>query len=1550
MTATQNPNRIVLDAPDGHKAVIELVQPGSDLSTSGGRFRLHGTFGDAGAGSGAKQWFALVADDDLEALGSTAATDIEGWMLELDLVWRTIYLWQPTKSGPINLDSLPASVRLQVWADASTGGHAHVEIERVEVCTTKCADGLACTNDTCDDGVCDHIATAYPCSDGDPCTNDQCDPEAGCLHVWENCPASCRDILLANPDAEDGMYAVDPDGKEGQPGYFTRCDMTRGGGGWTLVAGVHDDGQNNWTWNYQSYWGGTDPTTFGDATSTAIDFRSEAMNRQPARDVLFVHSSGVWAAYHDVVGDEQSLGAFIDEQPPGCLTVADGFPLSDGTLTKAGSLCSTNLYFNAADCDGDANAFGPVWSAGPSCPLDTPGTYSLGPDQSAPAVESGRGFAHAIGAAAEDDWTRVYVRAPVGCTSEGAVCDDLDPCTTGDTCDASLKCVGVGACPRDCAAHQASGGVESKVFIDPDGDGGRAPFEVLCLPEKDGGGWTLVAIVADDGDETWTWNDRHLWDNDDQRIFGDLNDLSKDLKSRAYHDAPATDVLFIHRPSNTWAAYHDVGGASQGLSDVVTAIGGPKCLDAETAGFPLAAGNLQGGDLCSTKLYFNANDHDGPAGCPGDVESYGPVWSASPVGNCPFDGPGDYALGTSAGAITTEAGDGFAKAINAASDDDWTEIYVRAEVGCGIEDGVPCDDGNACTGPDTCSGGQCGGDDVLCDDGDPCTQDVCVAGECVFDYQSCRRSCAEWRADEPTMGSGPAYIDPDGPDGEPGFEVHCNMDRDGGGWTLVAVVSADDGDYWTYKSKAKWENADLAHDELETDKDHKSEALAAVPMEDVLFEHPNSGLWAAYHDVGDGTQSLAATIAALNGVTCYLNPKTEGHPLTAGNIWGGGNMCNTRLYFNCRDLDGGSTCPLAADGFGESTFGPCWDTFADQGCHFDDAAHGGLGMSAATLSQQTQHMGFATALGFDPAFMQVYVRGRRRGVRYRRSLHHGPDLSSGQLSGRRLRLPVDLRGRQGGRSDAPDRAGVAGLRWSRAGSAVPNPVRLRPRRGRLDARGRVRRRRRPDLDVRQPRPVDRRSDAVRLRGCDRHVGLGCFNAMVAGRACTSDGECDDGNGCTADACLSGKCHSRPRNCAEAQGDACTDWLCLDGACADGGPVGGPDCAICQQPCSGDEVCTFGEIGDVGVCVSGCCEYSQGAETCDNQIDDNANGVVDESCVWYVDGDADPGGDGTSWDEAVLTVQEAVLLADAGEQIWVKQGDYHANGATVVTMVDGVPISIYGGFAGGEVAVVQRPRPLVHSVLDGKELAAPVVLAVSNSLLSGLAIVDGMSTKSSGAGLEVGFSSGVTVSDCFFEGNVGTGTSQGGAVWDGGADNVYERCTFVGNSSKHGGAIQITGDGARTFEACDFVGNTTTGDGGAVVNSGLGDLAFVDCTFDGNQGNQAGAISTGGGVLTVTRGAFTFNTATLAGAIKANGSATSVIVQDSTFVSNQATSSSAGAIVSLEGQLDITGSTFTGNTAAQSGGAVFAQEATLLIDDCTFAGNDAENGGDGATEG
>jgi hypothetical protein len=171
--------------------------------------------------------------------------------------------------------------------------------------------------------------------------------------------------------------------------------------------------------------------------------------------------------------------------------------------------------------------------------------------------------------------------------------------------------------------------------------------------DKDGGGWTLAMVSSDDGRDTWTWNQRMLMTTD-TTLVGDVHERNKDFKSRALHALPFEDLLFVHVPSNEWAAYANVSDGSQDVASFMGAINAPVCdLSLAGNGYPQTAGTLTTrGRLCDTDLYFHLGDFDGfgdEAYCQGvgqaQDSTFGPAWSIGNNGGCPFDDPGGASFG-----------------------------------------------------------------------------------------------------------------------------------------------------------------------------------------------------------------------------------------------------------------------------------------------------------------------------------------------------------------------------------------------------------------------------------------------------------------------------------------------------------------------------------------------------------------------------------------------------------------------------------------------------------------------------------------------------------------------------------------------------------------------------------------------------------------------------------------------------------------------------------------------------------------------------------------
>ena len=224
---------------------------------------------------------------------------------------------------------------------------------------------------------------------------------------------------------------------------------------------------------------------------------------------------------------------------------------------------------------------------------------------------------------------------------------------------------------------------DGEYWLDPTGS---APFQVWCDMTTDSGGWTLLAVVSDDAQDTWTWNDRHYWDTDES-TFGDLDHLDEDFKSDAYHSVVFTDLLFVHAPSGDWAAYAEVADGAEDMGEYIGWWDGTHCW-AEGDGYDMSAGTISAFyDLCSTQLFINAEDHDGDTtcGCADCTDhAYGPTWSAISTASCPFDDPASSGgLGPQPADVRVEASTlGFADALSlntgtAGSGQNNLRIYAR---------------------------------------------------------------------------------------------------------------------------------------------------------------------------------------------------------------------------------------------------------------------------------------------------------------------------------------------------------------------------------------------------------------------------------------------------------------------------------------------------------------------------------------------------------------------------------------------------------------------------------------------------------------------------------------------------------------------------------------------------------------------------------------------------------------------------------------------------------------------------------------------------------
>lgn len=265
----------------------------------------------------------------------------------------------------------------------------------------------------------------------------------------------------------------------------------------------------------------------------------------------------------------------------------------------------------------------------------------------------------------------------------------------------------------------------------------------------------------------------------------------------------------------------------------------------------------------------------------------------------------------------------------------------------------------------------------------------------------------------------------------------------------------------------------------------------------------------------------------------------------------------------------------------------------------------------------------------------------------------------------------------------------------------------------------------------------------------------------------------------------------------------------------------------------------------------------------------AKSEVKKTKVIYVKEGAQ--GNGTSWDNALGNLQNALGIAKKGDQIWVARGTYYptnGNGRNVSFVIpDGV--QVYGGFVGTEEDISQRDLNKNKSILSG-EIGTPSSDDNSFSVVYTEGV--GNTTIVDGVTITGGVANGFTVNgDLTFS----------GAGWFNDASRndsspTIRNCTFVNNYAREGGAFYNYGNGHATnpsISHCSFLGNKADFDGGGIFNFALNSSCrpkIARCNFENNRATYGAAILNkavnGKLVTTITNSVFASNSSILEGVI------------------------------------------------------------------------------------
>lgn len=283
--------------------------------------------------------------------------------------------------------------------------------------------------------------------------------------------------------------------------------------------------------------------------------------------------------------------------------------------------------------------------------------------------------------------------------------------------------------------------------------------------------------------------------------------------------------------------------------------------------------------------------------------------------------------------------------------------------------------------------------------------------------------------------------------------------------------------------------------------------------------------------------------------------------------------------------------------------------------------------------------------------------------------------------------------------------------------------------------------------------------------------------------------------------------------------------------------------------------------------------------------------------------------GQSWETSFSSLQDALALAQPGQQIWVAQGSYYPTNDTDRTrsfeLKSGV--ELYGGFNGDETLLVQRDWHTNETILSGNigikddmsDNSKHVVIGADTATLDGFIVRDGY-TLDMRPGMpggkppekggkppekgEKGSAPSTTPEAILSEGISGPGSGMVNFR----TSPVVRNVTFINNQSPKGGAVYNVAPMTTqpVFINVSFIDNYALKRGGGMANDMGASPVLVNMSFINNStDDKGGALYNDFGCSPyIFNALFAGNKADTAAAMGNDGSA-QPIISHATFVGN-----------------------------------------------------------------
>ncbi|HSF89121.1 MAG TPA: right-handed parallel beta-helix repeat-containing protein, partial [Saprospiraceae bacterium] len=396
--------------------------------------------------------------------------------------------------------------------------------------------------------------------------------------------------------------------------------------------------------------------------------------------------------------------------------------------------------------------------------------------------------------------------------------------------------------------------------------------------------------------------------------------------------------------------------------------------------------------------------------------------------------------------------------------------------------------------------------------------------------------------------------------------------------------------------------------------------------------------------------------------------------------------------------------------------------------------------------------------------------------------------------------------------------------------------------------------------------------------------------------------------------------------------------------------------------------------------------------------------ISAQTIYFVNHNAEPGGDGNTWNTAFRDLQTALDSAclHAPAEIWVAAGTYYpsqnvAGNSTSATdrsntfrMCTGV--TLYGGFVGIESMLSERDWLVNLTRLSGDIDRNDMIDTNAYNVVTFLGT--GNTTSLDGFTISSGHAN---VRD-----NIVTSEFSGGGIFMEGSEATIRNCIIDGNAALTGGGI-FTTSSTTMMDNCQIINNTVTGDfgwgagianiegsvavlencilennvadsyGGAIYNFDTAEVRLLNCTIRLNHaqsgaGVYIGSNSTayldschisennvsenGGGVFIadnseseIYRCTFFHNVALISGGGICLNRLTGLYMFESKLEANQALNG-GGIYVNGYAECALVNSSLLGNEATSNGGGMYNLSTFAILTNCLITGNYA-NGHGGA---